>query len=40
MIGAYDVIVAATALERESELATFNGRHFAKVQGLRVVEPK
>jgi tRNA(fMet)-specific endonuclease VapC len=40
MIGAYDLIVAATALERESTLATFNKRHFANVKGLRVVEPK
>jgi tRNA(fMet)-specific endonuclease VapC len=40
MIGPYDLIVAATALERESALATFNKRHFAKVKGLRVIEPK
>jgi predicted nucleic acid-binding protein len=40
MIGPYDLIVAATALERECELATFNKRHFANVAGLKVVEPK
>lgn len=40
MIGAYDLIVAATALERGSTLATFNKRHFANVRGLRVMEPK
>jgi tRNA(fMet)-specific endonuclease VapC len=40
MIGPYDLIVAATALERESELATFNKRHFANVEGLKVIEPK
>ena len=40
MIGPYDLIVAATALERESQLATFNKRHFAGVEGLRVIEPK
>jgi tRNA(fMet)-specific endonuclease VapC len=40
MIGAYDLIVAATALERDSALATFNKQHFANVKGLRVVEPK
>ncbi len=40
MIGWYDVIVAATALERGSEVATFNRRHFAVVQGLRIIEPK
>jgi predicted nucleic acid-binding protein len=29
MIGAYDLIVAATAMERGSEVVTFNRRHFA-----------
>lgn len=40
MIGYYDAIVAATALERGSEVATFNQRHFAQVKGLTVIEPK
>ena len=40
MIGYYDLIVAATALERGSEVATFNQRHFAQVKGLKVIEPK
>lgn len=40
MIGSYDLIVAATALERESQLATFNKRHFANVKQLRMIEPK
>jgi tRNA(fMet)-specific endonuclease VapC len=40
MIGYYDLIVAATALERGSEVATFNQRHFAKVKGLTVIEPR
>jgi tRNA(fMet)-specific endonuclease VapC len=40
MIGAYDLIVAATALERGSKVATFNKRHFARVKGLTIVEPK
>lgn len=40
MIGPYDLIVAATALERESALATFNKRHFANVAALKLVEPK
>ena len=40
MIGFYDVIVAATARERGSAVATFNKRHFALVTGLNVVEPK
>ena len=40
MIGYYDLIVAATALERGSTVATFNQRHFAQVRGLTVIEPK
>ena len=40
MIGAYDLIVAATALERGSEVATFNKRHFAVVPGLKVIQPQ
>ncbi len=40
MIGAYDLIVAATALERGSEVATFNHRHFSLVRGLQVIEPR
>jgi tRNA(fMet)-specific endonuclease VapC len=40
MIGFYDLIVGATALERGSQVATFNNRHFAQIRGLSVVEPK
>jgi predicted nucleic acid-binding protein len=40
MIGYYDVIVAATALERGSSVATFNKRHFSQVNGLKIIEPK
>ncbi|MGH7942662.1 MAG: PIN domain-containing protein [Limisphaerales bacterium] len=40
MIGFYDVIVAATALERGSEVATVNLRHFARVNGLMVIQPQ
>jgi tRNA(fMet)-specific endonuclease VapC len=39
MIGAHDLILAATALERGSAVATFNRRHFAQVPGLKVVVP-
>lgn len=39
MIGFYDLIVAATALESGSAVATFNRRHFARVRGLKVIEP-
>jgi tRNA(fMet)-specific endonuclease VapC len=40
MIGYYDLIVAATALERGSAVATFNKRHFAQVHALQVIEPR
>jgi tRNA(fMet)-specific endonuclease VapC len=40
MIGMYDLIVAATALERASTVATFNKRHFQNVRALRLLEPK
>ena len=40
MIGFYDVIVGATALERGNQVATFNRRHFGQIRGLRVIEPK
>ncbi len=40
MAGYYDLIVAATALERGSQVATFNRRHFDSVPGLTVMEPK
>jgi tRNA(fMet)-specific endonuclease VapC len=40
MIGAHDLIVAATALERQDSIATFNLRHFRQVPGLQLIEPK
>jgi tRNA(fMet)-specific endonuclease VapC len=39
MIGFCDLIVAATALERDGQVVTFNKRHFTKINGLRVIEP-
>src|SRR2546423_15019720 len=39
MAGSYDLIVAATALERGSQVATFNRRHFDSIKGLTVIEP-
>ena len=39
MIDAYDLIVAATALERKSQVATLNRKHFDRVPGLRVIVP-
>jgi predicted nucleic acid-binding protein len=40
IIGPYDLVVAATALERSSQVATFNKRHFQLVPGLVVIEPQ
>lgn len=40
MIGYYDLILAATALERGSTVASFNERHFSQIRGLSVVVPK
>ena len=40
MTGYYDIIVAATALEHGSKVATFNSRHFAHIKGLKIIEPK
>lgn len=40
IIGPYDLIVAATALQRGSILATFNRRHFSQVKGLTILDPK
>src|SRR5689334_4307931 len=37
--GYYDLIVAATAMERGSQVATFNVKHFDSIRGLTVVEP-
>jgi tRNA(fMet)-specific endonuclease VapC len=39
MIGFYDLIVAATALEHGFAVATFNKRHFSQVPRLKVIEP-
>lgn len=39
MIGFYDLIVGATALDRGSKVATFNKRHFTVIKGLSVLEP-
>ena len=37
MTGYYDLIVAATARQRGSQLATFNRRHFEHIRGLSLV---
>jgi tRNA(fMet)-specific endonuclease VapC len=40
MVGYYDLIVGATALERGGQVATFNKRHFAEIKDLGIIEPK
>ena len=39
MVGFYDLTVGATALERGSDVATFNKRHFSQIRGLKIIEP-
>ncbi|HEX6563289.1 MAG TPA: PIN domain-containing protein [Chthoniobacterales bacterium] len=39
MIDAHDLIVAATALQRQSQVATLNRKHFDQVPGLKVIVP-
>ena len=39
MIGYYDLIVSATALERGDSVATFNVKHFKRVPNLKVIQP-
>ena len=39
LIGDYDLILAASALEHAASVATFNTRHFSMVAGLRVLVP-
>ncbi len=39
MIGFYDLMVAATARERNWQVATFNKQHFSRVPGLKVIAP-
>ncbi len=38
-INAHDLMLAATALQTGSTLATFNKRNFAVIRGLEVIEP-
>jgi predicted nucleic acid-binding protein len=39
MIGEYDIVVGATALERGSSVATFNQKHYQSIKGLGVIMP-
>ena len=39
VIDDYDMIVAATAIEHDYPVATFNLKHFQSVSGLAVVDP-
>ena len=38
MTGYYDIIVAATAIERDCEVATLNTKHFAGIRGLKLAK--
>jgi predicted nucleic acid-binding protein len=38
MIGDFDIVIAAAALETESPLVSGNASHFQLVKGLRVIE--
>lgn len=38
-VGAYDLIIAATAIHMDYEVVTFNLREFRHVPGLRVEQP-
>ncbi len=38
-IGLIDALIAATALGRGAELATFNVKHFRQISGLTLVQP-
>lgn len=40
LIGPYDPIIAATVLERDAELWTFNTDEFSRVPGLRIRDPR
>lgn len=40
MIGYHDLIVAATAREKNYSVATFNNKHFSKIPGLNIIIPK
>ena len=39
MIGAHDLILAATAIQAGNAVATFNTRHFSAISGLQVITP-
>jgi tRNA(fMet)-specific endonuclease VapC len=39
MIGYYDLIVAATALEHRTAIATFNKKHFSQIKNVTLVDP-
>ncbi len=40
MSGFYELILAVTALERGCKVATLNAKRFARIGGLRVIQPK
>jgi tRNA(fMet)-specific endonuclease VapC len=38
MVGAHDILLAATAMERGDTVATFNARRFALIPNLKVIQ--
>ena len=40
MIGYYDLILSAAAVEHDCAIATFNEKHFARIPNLKVFVPK
>ena len=38
-ISPYDLLVAATALDRDSAVATYNQRHYSRIKGLKLIQP-
>jgi tRNA(fMet)-specific endonuclease VapC len=40
MIGLTDIMIAATAIENDTPFATFNYKHFERIDGLKIVTTK
>jgi tRNA(fMet)-specific endonuclease VapC len=40
LIGDFDILIAATAIEHDLTLLTFNRRHYERVPGLRMYQPE
>ena len=40
LIDTDDLLIAATAMKNNFKIATFNGEHFKRIEGLTVITPK